>query len=51
MVYQGHVTSGVTAADIAELSAIGKSPFQIQPEVNEDAVWVEADRVCVRRGP
>ena len=47
LVYQGHVTSGVTAADIKELSAIGKSPFQIFPKGNEDAVWVKPNKVCV----
>lgn len=47
LVYQGHVTSGVTAADVKELSAREKSPFQIFPKGNEDAVWVEPDRVCV----
>lgn len=47
MVYQGHVTSGVTAADIAELSATEKCPFQILPAGNENAVWVKPGRVCV----
>ncbi len=31
LVYQGHVTSGVTAVDISELSVANKSPFQILP--------------------
>lgn len=47
LVYQGHVTSGVTAADIAELSAAEKIPFRTQPAGNENAVWVKPDRVCV----
>lgn len=47
LVYRGHVTSGVTKADIAELDSVEKSPFQILPAGNEDAAWVEPDRVCV----
>lgn len=47
LVYRGHVTVGVTKADIAELDCVKKSPFQILPAGNEDVVWVEPDRVCV----
>ena len=47
LVYRGHVTSGVTKDDIAELNSVEKSLFQILPAGNEDAVWVEPDRVCV----
>lgn len=47
LAYQGHVTSGVTAADIAGLSAAEKSPFQALPLGNGDAVWVKPDCVCV----
>lgn len=47
LVYQGHVTSGVKAADISELSAVKKPPFQMLPAGNGDAVWVKPDRVCV----
>lgn len=47
MLNRGHVTSGVTKADIAGLDSVEKSHFQILPAGNEDAVWVEPDRVCV----
>lgn len=47
LVYQGHVTFGVAAADIAGLHAAEKSPFQSMPAGNGDAVWVKPDRVCV----
>ncbi len=47
LVYQGHVTAGVTKDDIAELSVAEKSPFQILPAGNEDAVWAEPEKVCV----
>jgi len=46
-VYRGHVTAGVTENDIAELDAAESSPFRILPAGNEDAVWVEPDKVCV----
>ena len=47
LAYQGYVTSGVTAADIAGLSAAEKSPFRVLPPGNGEAVWVKPDRVCV----
>lgn len=47
LAYQGHVTSGVTGADTAGLSAAEKSPFQVLLPGNGDAVWVKPDRVCV----
>lgn len=47
LVYRGHVTSGVTKADIMGLDSVEKSPFQILPAGNGNAVWVKPDRVCV----
>jgi len=47
LAYQGHVTAGVTKDDIAELSVAQKSPFQILPTGNENAVWAEPEKVCV----
>lgn len=47
LVYQGHVTSGVTESDLAGLSAERKCPFRVLPAGNEDAVWVKPDRACV----
>lgn len=38
LVYQRHVTSGMTVADIAELSVAEKSPFQILPAENKENV-------------
>lgn len=46
LVYQGYVTSSVTAADITELSIAEKSPFQTLPVGNGDTIWVEPERVC-----
>lgn len=47
LAYQGHVTSGVTEADLAGLALARISHFQTVPAGNEDAVWVKPDRVCV----
>lgn len=47
LVYQGHVTSGVTAADISELSAVERPHFQMMPAWNGDVVWIKPERVYV----
>ena len=38
LVYQGHVTAGVTKGDVMELAAVSKSPFHTIPAGNECAV-------------
>jgi len=47
LIYQGHVTAGVTKDDVAELPVTEKSPFQMMPAGNEDAVWAKPEKVCV----
>lgn len=47
LVYKGHVTSGVTKDTVAQLEETGRNPFRMLPTGNENAVWVEPERVCV----
>lgn len=47
LAYRGHVTSGVTEAAVSVLTVTGKSPFQLYPKANPDAVWVKPDHVCI----
>ena len=47
LAYRGHVTSGVTEAAVSVLTVTGKSPFQLHPKANPDAVWVKPDHVCI----
>ena len=48
LIYQGHVTLGVSRAGLQEMSR-GTCPFTEVPEGNENAVWLAPERVCTVR--
>jgi bifunctional non-homologous end joining protein LigD len=47
LVYQGHVTFGVRAGDLARYERIESSPFIVTPPGNENAIWLKSELVCV----
>lgn len=48
LVYQGHVTLGVTRAGLQDIPQ-GKCPFAEVPDGNEGAIWLAPERVCTVR--
>lgn len=49
LLYKGHVTLGVSAADFLRIKntpAIPESPFDSTPKGNEQAVWIKPVQVC-----
>jgi DNA ligase D-like protein (predicted ligase) len=47
LIYQGHVTMGVSRWNLMKLETIPHSPFAVTPPGNENAIWLKPIMVCV----